>query len=205
MSTNLAVHAISLLSRLRERTLRLAVRMTVIMLDVGEGALERGHQTIEKDLDRRVKKGRISDERSEILGRISTTSSVEDLAGAALIIEAVSVAGIAADAPLKEMLPPRGQADDGVDCGRLPGAIAAEERHAAAPRHLEGDALQDVARTVVGVDVFELKISDCLRARSKGELMAEAFINPRLQVARRAVKGGNLGACFCAKAARPIL
>ena len=66
------------------------VGMSVVMLDVGEDALERGRQTIEKDLDRRVKKGRISeDERSEILGRISTTTSVEDLAGAALVIEAV--------------------------------------------------------------------------------------------------------------------
>ena len=64
--------------------------MSVVMLDVGEGALKRGRRTIEKDLDRRVKKGRISeDERRKVLGRISTTTSVGDLAGAALVIEAV--------------------------------------------------------------------------------------------------------------------
>ncbi len=64
--------------------------MSAVMLDIREDALDRGRQTIEKDLDRRVKKGRISeDERGEILGRISTTTSVEELAGAALVIEAV--------------------------------------------------------------------------------------------------------------------
>ena len=64
--------------------------MSVVVLDVGEDALERGRQTVEKDLDRRVKKGRISeDERREILGRISTTTSLADLAGASLVVEAV--------------------------------------------------------------------------------------------------------------------
>jgi 3-hydroxybutyryl-CoA dehydrogenase len=64
--------------------------MSVAMLDVGEEALQRGRQTIERDLDRRVKKGRLSeDEGGEVLGRVSTTISVEDLSGAALVVEAV--------------------------------------------------------------------------------------------------------------------
>ena len=64
--------------------------MTAVMLDVGEDALDRGRQTIERDLDRRVKKGRISeDERREILERVSTTTSVEDCAEAPLVVEAV--------------------------------------------------------------------------------------------------------------------
>ncbi|MDP9457607.1 MAG: 3-hydroxyacyl-CoA dehydrogenase NAD-binding domain-containing protein [Actinomycetota bacterium] len=64
--------------------------MTAVMLDVREDALDRGRQTIERDLDRRVKKGRISeDKRREILERVSTTTSVEDCAEAALVVEAV--------------------------------------------------------------------------------------------------------------------
>jgi 3-hydroxybutyryl-CoA dehydrogenase len=64
--------------------------MSVVMLDVREEALERGMQTIERDLDRRVKKGRLSeDECRGVLGRVSTTTSVEDCSGASLVIEAV--------------------------------------------------------------------------------------------------------------------
>ena len=64
--------------------------MNAVMLDVREDALARGRQTIERDLDRRVKKGRISeDERREILERVSTTTSVEDCAEAPLVVEAV--------------------------------------------------------------------------------------------------------------------
>lgn len=64
--------------------------MSAIMLDVKEEALERGRQTIERDLDRRVDKGRITeDERREILARVSTTTSVEDCAEASLVVEAV--------------------------------------------------------------------------------------------------------------------
>ena len=64
--------------------------MSVTMVDVAEDALSRGRGTIEKDLDRRVKKGRLSGEdRGGILGRISTTTSLGDLAGASLVVEAV--------------------------------------------------------------------------------------------------------------------
>ena len=64
--------------------------MSVAMLDVREEALERGRKTIERDLERRVEKGRLAeDERGEVLGRVSTTTSVHDLSGASVVVEAV--------------------------------------------------------------------------------------------------------------------
>jgi len=64
--------------------------MSVALMDVREAALERGKQTIERDLARRVKKGNISEDESEdALGRIQTTTSVGDLSEASLIVEAV--------------------------------------------------------------------------------------------------------------------
>jgi len=64
--------------------------MSVTMVDVREEALERGKQTIERDLARRVKKGRISEGESEdMLALIRTTTSVEDCSGASLVVEAV--------------------------------------------------------------------------------------------------------------------
>jgi 3-hydroxybutyryl-CoA dehydrogenase len=64
--------------------------MSVAMLDVRGEALERGRKTIERDLERRVEKGRLAeDERGEVLGRVSTTISVHDLSGASLVVEAV--------------------------------------------------------------------------------------------------------------------
>ena len=64
--------------------------MVVAMLDVREEALERGRQTIERDLERRVKKGRLSEEeRQGALDRVSTTTSVGDCSGASLVVEAV--------------------------------------------------------------------------------------------------------------------
>jgi 3-hydroxybutyryl-CoA dehydrogenase len=64
--------------------------MSVAMVDVREEALERGKQTIERDLARRVKKGRISEGESEdVLALVRTTTSVEDCSGASLVVEAV--------------------------------------------------------------------------------------------------------------------
>ena len=64
--------------------------MAVAMLDVREEALERGRQTIERDLERRVKKGRLSEvEGRDVLGRVSMTTSVGDLSEATLVVEAV--------------------------------------------------------------------------------------------------------------------
>jgi 3-hydroxybutyryl-CoA dehydrogenase len=64
--------------------------MSAVMVDVREDALARGKQTIERDLERRVKRGRLSDDESrEVLGRISTTTSLEACAGASVVVEAV--------------------------------------------------------------------------------------------------------------------
>src|SRR5215210_4237870 len=64
--------------------------LSVVMVDVREEALDRGRGTIEKDLERRVNRGRISEEeRREVLGRVSATTGLEDCAAAAVVVEAV--------------------------------------------------------------------------------------------------------------------
>jgi 3-hydroxybutyryl-CoA dehydrogenase len=64
--------------------------LSVVVVDIEDTALERGRETIEKDLERRVKKGRLSEnQRNEMLGRISTVTSLEACADAALVVEAV--------------------------------------------------------------------------------------------------------------------
>jgi 3-hydroxybutyryl-CoA dehydrogenase len=64
--------------------------MSVAMIDVREDALERGMQTIEQDLARRVKKGRIAeDESRDVIERLQTTTSIEGCSGAPLVVEAV--------------------------------------------------------------------------------------------------------------------
>jgi 3-hydroxybutyryl-CoA dehydrogenase len=64
--------------------------LSVVMVDVREEALDRGRVTIEKDLDRRVRKGRLSDEeRRASIGRVSTTTALEACADAPVVIEAV--------------------------------------------------------------------------------------------------------------------
>ena len=64
--------------------------LSTAMLDVNDEALERGRKSIEGDLERRVSKGRMTDERRrEVLNLISTTTSVDDLASAPVVIEAV--------------------------------------------------------------------------------------------------------------------
>src|SRR5215216_5038622 len=64
--------------------------LSVVMVDVREEALDRGRRTIEKDLERRVKRGRISEEECrEMLGRVSATTDLEACADAAVVVEAV--------------------------------------------------------------------------------------------------------------------
>jgi len=64
--------------------------LSVVVMDVREEALDLGRVTIEKDLDRRVKKGRLSDEeRRASMDRISTTTALEACADAPVVIEAV--------------------------------------------------------------------------------------------------------------------
>lgn len=64
--------------------------LSVVMVDVREEALDLGRVTIEEDLERRVKKGRLSDEeRRASIGRVSMTTALQACADAPLVIEAV--------------------------------------------------------------------------------------------------------------------
>src|SRR4028119_1963192 len=64
--------------------------LSAVMVDVQDAALARGRETIEKDLERRVRRGRLSeDQRDEVLGRISAATSLEACAGVQLVIEAI--------------------------------------------------------------------------------------------------------------------
>jgi 3-hydroxybutyryl-CoA dehydrogenase len=64
--------------------------LSTVMVDVREDALDRGREIIKQDLERRVKKGRLSDDESrKVLGRVTATTSLEACADAPLVIEAV--------------------------------------------------------------------------------------------------------------------
>ena len=64
--------------------------LSTVMLDVGEEALERGREAIERDLGRRVRRGRLSDEeRRGVLDLISATTGLEACADAPVVVEAV--------------------------------------------------------------------------------------------------------------------
>jgi len=64
---------------------------SVSMIDVSQAALDKGRATIEKNLDRQVKKGSLgADAPAEILGRISLDPALDAAADAALIIEAAT-------------------------------------------------------------------------------------------------------------------
>ena len=63
----------------------------VVMCDVQTEFVERGVQNIGKSLDRFVKKETITEEnKNEILGRIKTTTNLEDLKDCTLIVEAAT-------------------------------------------------------------------------------------------------------------------
>ncbi len=63
----------------------------VVMCDISEEFLERAVGTISKSLDRFVKKEKITeDDKSAILGRISTTTDLKDLSDCTLIVEAAT-------------------------------------------------------------------------------------------------------------------
>jgi 3-hydroxybutyryl-CoA dehydrogenase len=68
-----------------------AVGIDVILLDVSQGALEKGVGSIGRSLDRLIKKGQLaSEERVAILSRIRTTTDYADLSPAELVIEAAT-------------------------------------------------------------------------------------------------------------------
>jgi len=61
------------------------------MIDVSTDALERGMETIGRNLDRQVRKGTIdADARAATMARITTASELEGLADAALVVEAAT-------------------------------------------------------------------------------------------------------------------
>jgi 3-hydroxybutyryl-CoA dehydrogenase len=63
----------------------------VVMCDVSADFVERGVSNISKSLDRFVKKENITEEKKgEILGRIKTSTSLDDLAGCSLVVEAAT-------------------------------------------------------------------------------------------------------------------
>jgi 3-hydroxybutyryl-CoA dehydrogenase len=63
----------------------------VVMIDVAEKALDKGRATIAKNLDRQVEKGTLAAaDRAPILGRITTATSTDAVAGAALVVEAAT-------------------------------------------------------------------------------------------------------------------
>ena len=63
----------------------------VVMVDVAESALAKGRETIANNLDRQVKKGTLTDaDKAGVLGRLSTSTSMDAIAGAALVVEAAT-------------------------------------------------------------------------------------------------------------------
>ena len=63
----------------------------VTMIDVAQAALDRGRDTIAKNLDRQVKKGSLAEpDKAAILGRVTLETSTDAIAGAALVIEAAT-------------------------------------------------------------------------------------------------------------------
>jgi len=63
----------------------------VVMIDVAQQALDKGRDTIAKNLDRQIKKGALPEsERSAILGRVSIATSTDAVRGALLVIEAAT-------------------------------------------------------------------------------------------------------------------
>jgi 3-hydroxybutyryl-CoA dehydrogenase len=65
--------------------------MPVTMVDVAQDALDRARATIEKNLDRQLKKGTIDDAaRAATLGRVATSTSMNAAADASIVIEAAT-------------------------------------------------------------------------------------------------------------------
>ena len=67
-----------------------ACGLDVIMHDLGQEFVDRGIATIDKNLQRGVDKGRMTDdEKGAVLSRVSGTTSLDDLAACDLVVEAV--------------------------------------------------------------------------------------------------------------------
>ncbi|MDQ2666946.1 MAG: 3-hydroxybutyryl-CoA dehydrogenase [Gemmatimonadota bacterium] len=65
--------------------------MDVVIVDVSDAALERGRSTIAKNLDRQVKKGTITEQdKTAVLARVTTSTAVDAIKGASLVVEAAT-------------------------------------------------------------------------------------------------------------------
>jgi 3-hydroxybutyryl-CoA dehydrogenase len=63
----------------------------VVMIDVAQPALDKGRDTIAKNLDRQVKKGSLAEaDKAATLARVTTATSTDAVKGAALVIEAAT-------------------------------------------------------------------------------------------------------------------
>ena len=63
----------------------------VVMIDVAQSALDKGRDTIAKNLDRQIKKGSLAEtDKSEILDRLATSTALEAVKGAQLVVEAAT-------------------------------------------------------------------------------------------------------------------
>ena len=63
----------------------------VTMIDVAEAALAKGRDTIARNLDRQIKKAVLQEQdKTAILGRITTATSMDAVAGAVLVVEAAT-------------------------------------------------------------------------------------------------------------------
>jgi 3-hydroxybutyryl-CoA dehydrogenase len=63
----------------------------VTMIDISSEALAKGRSTIAANLDRQIKKGSLpADQKDAILGRVQTATSMDSVADASIVIEAVT-------------------------------------------------------------------------------------------------------------------
>jgi 3-hydroxybutyryl-CoA dehydrogenase len=63
----------------------------VTMIDIADAALQKGRDTIAGNLDRQIKKGTLqAAEKDAVLGRIATSTSLDAVKGATLVIEAAT-------------------------------------------------------------------------------------------------------------------
>jgi 3-hydroxybutyryl-CoA dehydrogenase len=63
--------------------------LDVLVHDVGPESLDRGLKTIDKSVSKLIEKGKITEDKAKILGRIKTTTSFDDFKAVDFIVEAV--------------------------------------------------------------------------------------------------------------------
>jgi 3-hydroxybutyryl-CoA dehydrogenase len=63
--------------------------LDVLVHDVGQEYLDRGLKTIDKSVSKLIEKGKITEDKGKILGRIKTTTSLDDFKAVDFVVEAV--------------------------------------------------------------------------------------------------------------------